>query len=153
MSVPTGSWVGAAPRIAAVVAVMNEVTLRWFSSIARCCSSVTFARQTFAASLNALTLAAYSLHSSLFTGSFGVVGAAGSSGVGARFTWLNGRKISLVSFELWLIQAPTRASPGRRSSFGSAAATVSRAVRGSCGHGYDGDRFESPVYARSMRTA
>jgi hypothetical protein len=29
---------------------------------------------------------------------------AGRSGVGARVTWLIGRKISLVLFELWLIQ-------------------------------------------------
>ena len=84
MSVPIGSWTGAAARIAAVVALTNDATLRWSSSIARCCSSLTFARHAVAASLKVRTLAAYSLHSSLFTGSFGAVGAAGSSGAGAR---------------------------------------------------------------------
>ena len=61
---------------------------------------MTFARQAVAASLNVLTLAAYSLHSSLLTGSLGAVGAAGSSGVGARFTWLNGKALSQVEHEL-----------------------------------------------------
>src|SRR3981081_1023691 len=144
MSVPTGSLVGAVARIAADFAPTKDATLARSSSIARCCSSVTFARQTLAASLNVFTLAAYSLHSSLLTGSLGAVGAVGRTRAAARATWLNLRNVSLVSFELWLIHAPTSPSPGRRSSFGSAAATVSSAVRGSCGHGEDGDRLASP---------
>src|SRR5438105_15558655 len=84
-------------------------------------------------------------------GAFGATGATGYSAADDFGTWLNGRKISRMSLELWLIHVPKTESPGRRSSPPSAPATVLSAVIGSCGHGYDGERFASPVYARSMR--
>src|SRR5438552_15697957 len=84
-------------------------------------------------------------------GAFGATGATGYSAADDFGTWLKGRKISRMSFELWLIHVPKTESPGRRSRFARAPATVLSAVIGSCGQGYEGERFASPVYARSMR--
>src|SRR5437870_4137210 len=84
-------------------------------------------------------------------GAFGATGATGYSAADDFGTWLKGRKISRMSFELWLIHVPKTESPGRRSRLARAPATVLSAVIGSCGQGYEGERFASPVYARSMR--
>src|SRR5207244_12683020 len=83
-------------------------------------------------------------------GAFGATGATGYSAADDFGTWLKGRKISRMSFELWLIHVPKTESPGRRSRLARAPATVLSEVIGSCGQGYEGGRFAYAECARAM---
>src|SRR3989442_13557851 len=130
MSVPTGSWAGAAARSAACCRSTNVATVFASASRARCWRSPTVARQVFACSLYVRTCSAYWLHSSLFTGGLGRAGAAGRAGAGEGGGWATGREKSRGSVEVGVRQAGETEIARGAGGLGEAAAHAGGARAG-----------------------